>query len=178
MKIVWAILSGGLTAAVLDIIYAFLVYGPLSYGLSPEQVLQSVAAGWIGREAAGAGGVETALLGAGTHVLIATAMAGVYVLLSTRLKSLTQHAVQSGLAYGLVLYGVMHYVVVPLSASATGEFASGADAVARLSEAFGAVRGGGGEDYPWMIWGAIFTHTVLVGLPISLMARRFLHQQT
>ena len=60
MRILWGILLGGLIAGALDIVYAFVVYGPLSYGVSPRAVLQSVAAGWIGRDASRAGGWSTA----------------------------------------------------------------------------------------------------------------------
>ena len=92
MKIVWAILLGGLAAGALDIVYAFVAYGPLSYGVTPEQVLHSVAAGLIGRDAARVGGMETAGLGLGLHLAIATLMAAAYVLAATRLSVLTRRA--------------------------------------------------------------------------------------
>lgn len=177
MKIIWAILLGGLAAGVLDILYAFVVYGPLSYGVTPTQVLQSVAAGWIGRQASSAGGMETAGLGLATHFAIATMMAAVYVLLATRIGALTKGALLWGLLYGVALYVAMNYVVVPLSAAATGAFATGSEIGPRLQESFSEVRGGGGDAYPWMLWGTIFTHTVLVGLPIALIAKRFVGQQ-
>lgn len=177
MKIVLAILLGGLAAGVLDIVYAFIIYGPLSYGISPEQVLHSVAAGWIGRDAARAGGLETAAVGLASHMLIATLMAAVYVLLATRISALTKQALLWGFVYGLLLYVAMNYVVVPLSAAGgNGAFASSiSDASARLGESFSEVQGGGGETYPWMIWGTIATHTLLVGVPIALIAKRFQH---
>ncbi len=178
MKIVWAILLGGLAAGALDILYAFIVYGPLSYGITPQQVLQSVAAGWIGREASRAGGMEAAFLGLGTHFMIATLMAAIYVLVALRIAALTRQAVLSGLLYGLSLYVAMNYVVVPLSAAATGAFATPSEIAPRLQESFNEVRGGGGEQYPWMLAGTIFTHTVLVGLPIALIAKRFVGQKT
>lgn len=177
MKIVWAIVLGGLAAGALDILYAFVVYGPLSYGVTPEQVLQSVAAGWIGRDASRAGGMETALLGLGAHFLLATIMAAIYVLFAARIATLTKGALVWGLVYGLILYVAMNYVVVPLSAAATGHFASAPEIGPRLEDSFSEVRGGGGDDYPWMLAGTIFTHTVLVGLPIALIAKRFLGQQ-
>ncbi len=176
MRILWGILLGGLIAGALDIIYAFVVYGPLSYGLTPQQVFQSVAAGWIGREASRAGGTETALLGLGTHFLIATLMAATYVLAAQSFKALTKGAILWGFVYGLILYVAMNYVVVPLSAAATGEFASSfADASSRLQSSFSEIRGGA-DDYPWMLWGTILTHTVLVGVPIALIAKRFAPQ--
>jgi uncharacterized membrane protein YagU involved in acid resistance len=178
MKIIWAILLGGLAAGALDILYAFIVYGPLSYGIRPEQVLHSVAAGWIGRDASRAGGMETAALGLATHFFLATIMAAFYVLLATRISALTKQAVLWGLVYGFILYVTMNYVIVPLSAAgANGQFATASEIGPRLQASFSEVRGGGGEQYPWMVWGTIFTHTVLVGLPISLIAKRFLGQQ-
>ena len=178
MKIALAILLGGLAAGALDILYAFAAYGPLSYGVTPEQVLQSVAAGWIGREASRAGGMETALLGLGTHFLLATIMAAIYVLLATRIAALTRAALLLGLLYGFILYVAMNYVVVPLSAAATGHFATASEIGSRLQDSFSEVRGGGGDDYPWMLAGTVFTHVALVGAPIALIAKRFLHQQT
>jgi uncharacterized membrane protein YagU involved in acid resistance len=139
-------------------------------------VFQSVAAGWIGREASRAGGMETALLGLGTHFLIATLMAAVYVLAAQSFKALTKGAILWGFVYGLILYVAMNYVVVPLSAAATGEFASSlAEVSSRLQSSFSEIRGGA-DAYPWMLWGTILTHTVLVGVPIALTAKRFAPQ--
>ena len=143
---------GGAAAGVLDILYAFVVYGPLSYGLTPVQVLQSVAAGWIGRDASRDGGLATAALGLATHF-----------------KTLTAEPIVSGLLYGLILYVVMNYVVVPLSAAgANGHFAASfAEATERLQTAFSAFR----PKDPWQLAGTVFTHTVFVGVPIALAAR-------
>jgi uncharacterized membrane protein YagU involved in acid resistance len=178
MRILWGILLGGLIAGALDIIYAFIVYGPLSYGVTPQQVLQSVAAGWIGRDASRAGEWSTAFLGLGTHFLIATIMAAVFVFAAQSFKALTKNAILWGLLYGLVLYVAMNYIVVPLSAGgANGHFASSfGEATERLQAAFSEIRGGGGDAYPWMLWGTIFTHTALVGVPIALAAKRFAAQ--
>lgn len=169
-----AILVGALAAGVLDICYAFVVYGPLSYGLTPVQVLQSVAAGWFGRDAARAGGINTAAIGLATHFMIATVMAAVFVAAAMRFKALTAEAVVAGLLYGLVLYVVMNYVVVPLSAAhGSGHFAASvSEALDRLREAFSAFR----PKDPWQLAGTIFTHTVFVGVPIALAAKRFLNQ--
>ena len=158
-------------AGVLDIIYAFVVYGPLSYQLSPMQVLQSVAAGWIGHDAATAGGWNTALLGLGTHFMLTTIFATVFVVAATQLPVLTRGAVLWGLLYGFGLYLVMTYIVVPLSAANHAQhFATDLDdVVARLRESFSAVS----PSNRWQLLGTIFTHTVFVGVPIALMNRRF-----
>lgn len=166
-----ATLLGGLAAGVLDIGYAFVVYGPLSYGLSPMQVLQSVEAGWIGREASAAGGWTAALLGLGTHFMLAAIMACAYVVAATRLAFLRTGPLLWGFAYGLVLYVAMNYVVVPLSAAhASGHFAASAgEAAERLGVAFSALK----PRDPLQLAGTIFTHTVFVGMPIALINKKF-----
>jgi uncharacterized membrane protein YagU involved in acid resistance len=166
-----AVLLGGLVAGVLDILYAFIVYGPLSYRLSPMQVLQSVAAGWIGREASRVGGWDTAMLGLASHFMISLIFAAVFVLAAARSPALNRGAVIWGLLYGFGLYVVMNYIVVPLSAAhASQHFAMGwGDAVARLQEAFSALR----PQDPWQLAGTIFTHTVLVGVPIAVINKRY-----
>jgi len=174
MNKLMAVLVGGLIAGVLDIIYAFIAYGPLSYGVTPMQVLHSVAAGLIGRDAARAGEWSTALLGLGLHFLIAIGMAAVFVALTSVFRFMTKQVVIWGLIYGLILYVAMNYVVVPLSAAGANlHFASSfAEASTRLRDSFSEVQGGGGEQYPWLLAGTIFAHTVLVGLPIALVAQR------
>jgi hypothetical protein len=173
IRIFQAALLGGLAAGVLDIVYAFIVYGPLSYGLSPLQVLQSVAGGWIGRDAAAAGGWHIAMLGLATHFAIAFVMALAFVLAAARSKLLTDRAILWGFLYGLVLYLVMNYIAVPLSAAATGQFpASAGEALQRLQESFSTLRPRYDPNFPWMIPATVFTHTVLVGVPIALAAKR------
>ncbi len=143
-----AILAGGLTAGAFDITYAFIAWG-LS-GLSPIRIGQSVAAGLLGRQAALAGGVATGVLGLCLHFLIALGMAAVYYAAATRIPLLVRRAVVCGIVYGLALYLVMNFVVVPLSAIG--------------------VRGGGGPLS--IIISSILVHMFLVGLPIALFTRR------
>lgn len=102
-------------------------------------------------------------------------MALAYVLIAARAKALTARAILWGFVYGVVLYAVMNYLAVPLSAAASGHFpASAGEALQRLQESFSAVRPRYDADFPWMIPATIFTHTVLVGVPIALAAKRFL----
>lgn len=165
-----AIAAGGVVAGTLDILYAFLAYGPLSYGASPERVLHSVASGWIGRDAARAGGMETAALGLLSHFAIATLMATAFVIAAANAPMLKRRALAAGLTYGFVLYVVMNYVVVPLSAAHESQhFATGFDEItARLTVAFSSIR----PENPIELAGTLFTHMFLVGLPIALLAKR------
>jgi hypothetical protein len=170
-----AIWKGGLAAGALDIVYAFIVYGMPPFGLAPTQVLQSVAAGWVGRTDSIAGGWSTALLGLVTHLGIATCMAAVFVLAARRWLALIVRPVLWGLVYGFGLYVAMNYVVAPLSAAhPSGHFAADfGEVAARLCDAFSAVRPK--NNIPLLL-GTLFTHMVLVGLPIALIARRELRR--
>ena len=114
-----AVLYGGLTVGILDIGDA-IVFWFLRADVPPMRILQSVAAGLLGRQEARAGGWPTALLGLLLHFFIATTVVLVYNLASRRLAVLTRRPIVCGLAYGLLVYLAMYYVVVPLSAAGRG----------------------------------------------------------
>lgn len=145
--LVRAIVLGGLTAAVLWLIDVTIYC--YAHGIAPIRALQSIAGGLIGREAAYAGGLATAGLGVALHLLIALTMAAAYTAASLTLRWPNRHPVPAGLLYGLLLYFVMNYLVVPLSA------------LGRRGEL-------GTVDTLLCIAG----HLLLVGLPIALFARR------
>jgi hypothetical protein len=138
---------GGLAAGTLDLIYICSLYA--SKGVGPVRILQSIAAGWLGGDAAVAGGSASALLGLLSHFGIALAMAYVYYAVSRRWKILVERPLRYGALYGLLLYAVMTYVVVPLSA------AGGPQAPA----------------WQWINLAHIAAHVLLVGVPCALAAR-------
>jgi len=142
------VLAGGLVAGTLDIVYACVFWG-LRNGVPPRRILQSVAAGLLGK-ATFDGGARTAALGLALHYFIALSMAVAYYLVARRWPLLRQQPVWCGAAYGLLLYGIMNYVVVPLSAA------------------------GPGSKNPLWITLSIVVHVVLIGIPIALFARRAL----
>ena len=107
------VLAGGFILATIDLVYACSMWAWLR-DVAPERLLQYIASGAIG-QAAFAGGVATALLGAALHYFIAIAMVLAYYLASGRYRALVHHPVRYGLPYGLLLWGVMTWVVVPLS---------------------------------------------------------------
>src|SRR5215211_2844568 len=104
---------GGLIAGTLDICAAFL-YAWLRAGVGPIRVLHSVASGLLGA-AAFQGGGKTAVLGLALHFLIATVATTVFYFASRRLLFLVERPVMSGLLYGVAVYLVMNFVVLPLS---------------------------------------------------------------
>ena len=100
------VLAGGLVAGTLDIVYACTFWG-LKRGVPVQRILQSVAAGLLGK-ASFEGGAETAALGLGLHYLIATLMAVAYYLVARRWPPLWQRPLLYGAAYGLLLYVIMN----------------------------------------------------------------------
>jgi hypothetical protein len=111
--LVTAALGGGI-AGLLDITYAIVLWGVILKA-GALTILQSVAAGWLGK-ASFDGGAATAALGLATHFGIAYCMALVYVLAATKLPVLVHRPIVMGVIYGFLLFLVMNFVVVPLSA--------------------------------------------------------------
>ena len=143
-----AIFWGGLACGVLDITQAMVAWY-LQAGVTPSQVLQSVASGLLGRNAF-LGGTKTAALGAVLHFFIAFSWAAIYYLASRKLTFMVEQPVLSGLLYGELVWVVMNFVVIPLSAI-----------------------------HRWPTWtkASIITgpigHLFLVGLPIALAVKRW-----
>ena len=117
-----AILFGGVVVGVLDLLDAFIFFG-LRSGARPAGILHSIAAGAIGRDAARAGGIQTAALGVLLHFTIAFIITVVYVVASRFLPLLRKRWVLCGLAFGVLAYFVMTFVVVPLSNAGPGRIA-------------------------------------------------------
>lgn len=104
-----AILLGGFITGTLDIGAAALINGR-----NPLAVLAYVASGVLGKPAF-QGGLGTAALGMVLQWLMSLVIAAVFVLASNRVPLLKQHWILAGLTYGVGVFVVMNYVVVPLS---------------------------------------------------------------
>lgn len=137
-----ALLYGALAVGTLDILDAFIFFG--LRGARPIRILQSIAAGLLGREAFN-GGWGTAALGLALHFFIAFIIVLVFVTASQRMPALTRQPVLVGLIYGIAVYLVMTFVVVPASAAG----------------------GGGLPSWPVALNGVLI-HMFGVGLPASL----------
>lgn len=81
---------------------------------SPMRIFQSVAAGVLGK-ASFTGGAPSAALGLALHFFIAFSVVLVYALASRRLAVLARHPVACGIVYGVFVWLVMSFAVVPLS---------------------------------------------------------------
>jgi hypothetical protein len=141
------VLMGGLVAGSLDITYACLFWA-MKAGVPAERIFQSVAKGLLGPSSY-KGGIATAVLGLFLHYFIATSMSAAYYLVSRRWGALCERPLAYGAAYGFALYGVMNYIIVPLSAA----------------------RGGGSGGTLWVTL-SIVVHVFLIGVPIALFASR------
>jgi hypothetical protein len=143
-----AALLGGVTVGALDATFAVVLYHA-----APGAVFRSIASGLLGKDAYREGLVAPAL-GLFLHFGIATTWAALYAAASVRLPALVRRAVPCGLAYGVVVYFFMNYVVLPLSAVS-------------FSRPFHLGLLGNG------VWLAgLAGHMLLIGLPIALFARR------
>jgi drug/metabolite transporter (DMT)-like permease len=100
-----------LVAGTLDLSDAFIFYG--LRGTDPHRILQGIASGVLGR-AAFIQGTRSALLGLLLLFFIAATWAAIYIFASRRLP-LSRHPLLWGSLYGIVVYLVMNYVVIPLS---------------------------------------------------------------
>jgi hypothetical protein len=140
------IFRAGLACGVLDITAAFLTWLPR--GVSPYRLLQAIASGLLGVKAFH-GGWSTAILGVALHFFIAFSVATVSYVASRKLKFMTEHAILSGFAFGIAVYVVMNWIVLPLSRIQPMPFSLSRTTI------------------------AVVTHMFCVGLPISLIIRRY-----
>ncbi|HEX3396583.1 MAG TPA: hypothetical protein VHS76_07765 [Steroidobacteraceae bacterium] len=105
-----AILLGGMIAAAIDIGAASVISGR-----NPGFILQAIAGGLLAK-ASFEGGAWTMMLGAVLQEVMGILIAAIYVLLAKSIPVLLRRWIISGLGYGVVIFFVMNYVVVPLSA--------------------------------------------------------------
>jgi len=145
------ILVAGLVAGLFDITYACVFFG-IRNQVSPIRIFQSVARGALGSNAF-TGGLKTAALGLFFHFLIALIVAAIFYAASRSIPFMIDHAVISGLIYGLCVYLVMYGIVMRYSAVHN-------------------------QLYPWQYpWAVlipnVLIHMVGIGLTIALIVRRF-----
>jgi uncharacterized membrane protein YagU involved in acid resistance len=113
------VILSGLVLGTVDLLFAYGFWR--SAGASLVGILHSIASGVYGKESA-TFGMTSALVGLVCHYGIAIAMVAVCVFIWKRFKALPRHWIAAGLAYGLGLYLVMNFIVVPLSAAAPPRF--------------------------------------------------------
>jgi uncharacterized membrane protein YagU involved in acid resistance len=117
--------------------------------VGPIRILQAIASGLLGSDSF-RGGFTTAILGLGLHFVIAFGATAVYFAASRRFSLLVERAFVCGLVYGVAVYLFMNLVVLPLSAIA-------------FNPAYP----------PSAVATGLAIHMLCVGLPISLVVRRY-----
>jgi uncharacterized membrane protein YagU involved in acid resistance len=105
-----AAVLGGVIAASIDIGAAALISGRTSVF-----IMQVIAGGLLGK-ATFDGGIGTVVLGAVLQEIMGVLIATIYVMFSKTIPGLLRRWIPSGLGYGVIIFFVMNYVVVPLSA--------------------------------------------------------------
>jgi hypothetical protein len=106
-----AVLVGGLVAGTIDIFSAALINW-----IDPLIILRAIASGVLGR-AAYRGGLPVSALGLALQEAMSLIIAAIFVLAAIRLPALTRRWIAAGFAYGVGIYLVMTFIVVPLSAA-------------------------------------------------------------
>lgn len=145
MRAVRAIAISGLIVGTMDIASAIII--AILRGSTVPRLMQFIASGLLGPSAF-QGGAATVALGLGLHFLIAFSLVAVFYAASRSLGFLRRQAVVSGLVYGLIVFGVMNLIVLPLSAAKPRHSLSG-DLI------------------------QIGIHMFVIGLPTALLVRRF-----
>jgi len=143
-----AILTAGLIVGVLDISSAFVIWW--QRGVGARRGLQGIAAGLLGATSFD-GGLVTAGLGLALHFFVAFVVVSVFYLASRQMEFLTIHPVVSGVLYGLGVYIVMYWFVLPT--------------------AFPTLR-----HRLWNELLAVAIHISLIWLPCALIVRRYSQQ--
>lgn len=141
-----ALLYGTLAVGILDALDAIVVFG-LRSGATPTRIFQGIAVGLFGR-ASYDGGWVTAAIGVCLHFTIAFGVTAAYLIASRRLPTLARRPWTFGPLYGLVVYAVMTFVIIPVSA-------------------IGPVRPSG-----FALINGLIIHVLGVGLPAALVAAR------
>lgn len=108
------IIRAGLLAGTCDIIAAFVFYS-VKTGKSPWPVLNYIASGVVGKEAAYADQGFMRVFGLLLHYGIALIFAAIFYAAWPVIRKVTGNWVLAGLGYGVLVWCAMNLVVVPLS---------------------------------------------------------------
>jgi hypothetical protein len=151
------ILYAGALVGVLDITAAC-IHAGVAYGFGPVRVLKGVAGGLLGRSAL-EGGFATAALGLVMHFTMALIVATIFYALSRRFFSLPRKlsgVVIVGLLYGAAVFAVNNF--------GTALFLSWVRSLYLHTPV---------SFKPPMGWPQLVIHMFCVGLPITLVVRRY-----
>ncbi len=139
---------GGLIIGLLHFIIQDWIVFSLLYNNPFISVLQYMASGALGN-AAFEGGFATALLGVLFHFLVSFVVAGVFILSADRIPLLRRYVIVGSLLYGIGVFIVMNFIVLPLSAAPSLPAPT-----------------------PFQLIELIIEHALVIGLPSGILVRR------
>ena len=143
------ILTSGLIAGTLDILAAILIYAVILQKTTAVKILQSIASG-VFKKGAYTGGSQMALYGLLLHYFIALAFALFYFIVYPYLPFLKKNTIISGFLYGIFVWLVMSFIVLPI-------------AFPQLPEKH--------FDFPLIL--SMLILMFCIGLPIALLTRKY-----
>lgn len=146
-----AIARATLVAGTLDLLSAAVL--TLLAGRPVAGMLSRIAAGPFGDGMVNAG-MPAALLGVAVHFVLMGIFAAIFAFVAARLPVVVRNPIPAGIAYGLAVYVVMYWIVVPLRWPPKS--------MALTFDKVGV---------------PILIHILLVGLPISVMICRALRER-
>lgn len=114
------------------------------FGAPLDVICKSVAAGWVGRDAAMAGGLPMVLLGFFSDLGIAIVAALIYCVV-TPPREIARPWL-NGTLFGLAMFTVMRFIITPLSLAGHGKMA------------------------PMVLAESLLVHAFIFGLPVALGA--------
>jgi hypothetical protein len=147
------VLLSGAVVAVLDGVFAVVLYVFIVHSTTAGRIFQGIAAGVLGRTAALNGGAQTVALGVALHCTVAYGWTTVYYILLNAFEWLREAVATTrgklivGALFGATIWLVMNYVVVPLAGLK----------VAPLSG--------------WRFWVQLVWHMIALGPPIVAIVR-------
>lgn len=142
-----AVLIAVAVSGTLDILSAFF-FGGIG-GVGPGKILRYVASGPFG-DSMRDGGSLAAIAGLGVHFTLMAIMVSLFFLIASRFDIVRRKWFIAGPLYGILIYLVMYWIVVPMRFGTTPK-----------------------TDL-WSVGNALFSHIVCVGLPMAFIASRMI----
>lgn len=144
-----AVLLTTLVAGTMDIIAAH-VDQTIRTGAFPVRMFYIIAAGAIGLKSALSGGPGIILLGVFIHYFISFSFTLLFFLLYPAITRVSSNKYLNGVLYGLVVWGTMNFIVLPLTALPSKPFVFNVHAVT-----------------------GFLVLMVVFGIPISMMVHKY-----
>ncbi len=143
-----SVIGGLIIGALHVLIQAFGMFVLIVKASTFMVAMQYVASGLLG-DAAYAGGVATALLGFILEFVMTMIIAGIFIFSASRIPLLQKNVIVGSLLYGIGVFIVMNFVVLPLSAARTLP-----------------------APPMWFLIEIILEHMLLIGLPLGILVQR------